>query len=381
MDKIRYIKEINKVRQLSPADKKKLARVEKKYGFRTNNYYLSLINWNDPDDPIRKIVIPDLGELNDFGELDASKEETNYVAPGCQHKYPHTVLLLCNEVCDGYCRFCFRKRIFMGESKEVSLDLTEGLKYIRKNKQITNVLLTGGDPLILSTQKLESIIRPLREIEHVRIIRIGTKIPAYNPYRIIDDPELPAMLSRYSRRDQRIYIMTHFNVPQELSDDAVLGIYILLKTGVVLCNQTPILRGINNNPRVLSELMRKLSFVGVAPYYFFQCRPTTGNMPFATSITESYQVMEEAKRDVSGLAKRARLVMSHESGKIEILAINRNQVYLKYHRARDYKDEGRVMIFHRDDEAYWLEDLVLATKKRHPVEEFGHRPTRALGPD
>lgn len=381
MDKIRYIKEINKVRQLSPADKKKLARVEKKYGFRTNNYYLSLINWNDPDDPIRKIVIPDLGELNDFGELDASKEETNYVAPGCQHKYPHTVLLLCNEVCDGYCRFCFRKRIFMGESKEVSLDLAEGLKYIRKNKQITNVLLTGGDPLILSTQKLESIIRPLREIEHVRIIRIGTKIPAYNPYRIIDDPELPAMLSRYSRRDQRIYIMTHFNVPQELSDDAVLGIYILLKTGVVLCNQTPILRGINNNPRVLSELMRKLSFVGVAPYYFFQCRPTTGNMPFATSITESYQVMEEAKRDVSGLAKRARLVMSHESGKIEILAINRNQVYLKYHRARDYKDEGRVMIFHRDDEAYWLEDLVLATKKRHPVEEFGHRPTRALGPD
>ncbi len=381
MARVHYIRDINKIEQLPEKDREALKEVTDRFKFRANDYYLSLIDWNNPDDPIRRIIIPQVSELDDFGELDASAEETNYVAPGCQHKYPHTALLLCNEVCGGYCRFCFRKRIFMDESDEIVNDLTEGIEYIRKNKQITNVLLTGGDPLLMSTPKLENIIRPLHEIEHISIIRIGTKMPAFNPYRIIDDPELSAMLARYSRRDRRVYIMTHFNVPQELTETAILAIYILLKTGIVLCNQTPILKGINDDPGLLADLMRKLSFVGVAPYYFFQGRPTTGNMPYATTLTQSYQAFEEAKKNVSGLAKRARLVMSHERGKIEIIGLTDQYIYLKFHRARDAEDEGKFMIFHRDDDAYWLDDLVPVEQTPHPVREFGHKPTHAFGPD
>ena len=381
MAKVHYIRDIDRIEQLSEDDRLSIGTVCEKYKFRTNDYYLSLIDWNNPDDLIRRIIIPNINELEDFGELDASDEESNYVAPGCQQKYPHTVLLLCNESCGGYCRFCFRKRLFMDENEEVENDISQGIKYIRHNKQVTNVLLTGGDPLLLSTRKLENIIRPLREIDHVSIIRIGTKMPAFNPYRILDDPELTEMLPRYSLPDNRIYIMTHFNVARELTETAVKGLYALIKSGVVLCNQSPLLKGINSDPEVLAELMRRLSFVGNTPYYFFQCRPTAGNMPFSLTITQAYHSFEEAKKKVSGLAKRARLVMSHETGKIEIVGLTDDHIYLKYHRARDIRDEGRFMIYHRDEDAYWLDDLVSVDQAPHPVRDFGHRPVHAMGPD
>lgn len=269
----------------------------------------------------------------------------------------------------------------MDENDEVVNDVSAGINYIRRHRQITNVLLTGGDPLLMSTNKLENVIRPLREIDHVSIIRIGSKMPAFNPHRILDDPKLPAMLSRYSLRNQRIYIMTHFNAPQEITETAILALYLLMKSGVVLCNQTPLLKGINSDPKVLSKLMNKLSFIGATPYYFFQCRPTTGNMPYSLTLTQAYLALEEAKREVSGLAKRARLVMSHETGKIEIVGLTDYYIYLKYHRARDYRDEGRFMVFHRDDDAYWLDDLVPVDQSPHPVREFGHKPIHAMGPD
>jgi len=338
--------------------------VADKYAFRANDYYLNLIDWSDPDDPIRRIIVPCTGELQAFGALDASDEETNYVAPGCQHKYPHTALLVCTQICGAFCRFCFRKRLFMDSNDEAVVNLDPGIDYIRKHTAITNVLLTGGDPLMLSTRRLESILRRLRTIPHVGIIRIGSKIPAFNPYRILDDPELIAALSRYSTREKRIYVMTHFNVPQEVTQVALRAVNRLLKAGVILANQTPLLRGINDRPETLAELIRTLSFAGVPPYYFFQCRPTEGNLPFALTMVEAYRLLESAKKKVSGLAKRARLVMSHASGKIELVGLTRTRMYLKYHRARNHEDEGRFLSFKRDDNAYWLDDLVPAD--HHP---------------
>lgn len=381
MSRAKYIHDIGKVEQLSKKERKALKSVEEKYRFRANDYYLSLIDWDDPDDPLRKIVIPDLSELDDFGDLDPSDEESNYVVPGLQHKYTYTALLLVNEVCGGYCRFCFRKRLFMNESDEVMNDIEPGLEYIRNNTQINNVLVTGGDPLLMSTKKLEKIIRPIRKIDHVTIIRIGTKMPAYNPYRIIDDPILPGVLSRYSTRRKRIYIMTHFNHPRELTDASCLALDMLIRSGTIVCNQTPILKGVNDDPATLRELMARLSSVGVTPYYFFQCRPTKGNMPFVLPLTEAYTIFEEAKRLVSGLSKRARLVMSHSSGKIEIVGLTDSQIYLKYHRARYPSDDSRFMIYHRDDNAYWLDDLAPVEEIPHPVADYGHRQAHVMGPE
>lgn len=381
MARVKYVRNIDKVEELNSRERHELGKVCDQFKFRANDYYLSLIDWDDPDDPIRRIIIPHVSELAEFGDLDASDEESNYVVPGCQHKYTSTALLMCNEVCGGYCRFCFRKRLFMDENDEVVNDISEGIEYIRDNELITNVLLTGGDPLVMSTAKLEKIIRPLRKIDHVNIIRIGTKIPAFNPYRIIDDPDLPNMLTRYSSRHKRIYIMTHFNHPRELTDDACLALDLLLRAGVVLCNQTPILKGINDSPEVLEQLMRGLSDIGVSPYYFFQCRPTVGNIPFVLTLARAFDIFEEAKRNVSGLAKRARLVMSHSLGKIELLGITDLHIYLKFHRSRYTTDKGRFLIFHRDDNAYWLDDLVPVEETPHPVARFGHKPARAIGPE
>lgn len=381
MGKVRYARSVDTLEQMPREERKQLRKVTEKYTFRANEYYLNLIDWSDPDDPIRNIIVPQLSELESFGDLDASGEESNYVAPGCQHKYQDTALLVCTEVCGAYCRFCFRKRLFMKNNEEAVIDVKPGLDYIRSKPQITNVLLTGGDPLFLSTRRLEKIIKPLREMPHVGIIRIGTKMPAFNPYRIIDDPELTAMLSRYSTREKRIYLVVHFNVPQEISDQAALGLDLLMKAGVILANQTPLLKGINLRPDILAELMRKLSYIGVPPYYFFQCRPTEGNLSFEPSLVESFRALEKAKKQVSGLARRARLAMSHESGKIEMVGLTKDHIYLRYHRARRQENDGRFMVYHRDDEAYWLDDLVPVEQTPHPVRAFGHRAAHAIGPE
>src|SRR5690606_32856344 len=131
-------------------------------------------------------------------KLDASNEAAVTVEKGVQHKYRDTALLLCNEVCGAYCRYCFRKRLFMDGNDEVSIDVSRGIEYIRQHPEINNVLLTGGDPLLMATRRLREILARLREIPHVKIIRIGTKMPAFNPWRVLDDPELLDAISTYS---------------------------------------------------------------------------------------------------------------------------------------------------------------------------------------
>ena len=358
MASVKYMKDISALDPIPEVQRSMLAQVAQRYPFRANDYYLSLIDWDDPADPIRRIVIPQAGELLPFGHLDASGEMDNYVVPGCQHKYRDTALLLVSEVCGGYCRFCFRKRLFMRDVREAASDPGPGIDYIRRRSEITNVLLSGGDPLLLSTTRLERILAALREIEHVGIIRIGTKMPVYNPMSITEDEKLLAVLARYSRPGKRIYVITHINHPRELTGQALQALDCLHRTGVVLANQTPILRGINADPRVLADLMQRLSFAGVPPYYFFQCRPTEGNKPFVLPIVQSYEVLRRAMSRVSGLARRARLIMSHARGKVEVQAVTETRIICRFHRARDPEDDGRIMIFDRDDRAYWFDELL-----------------------
>jgi lysine 2,3-aminomutase len=351
-----YITRIEKVPGLNRIRREKTHDVSKLFRFRANDYYLSLIDFTDPKDPIARIIIPDEQELQEWRGLDASHEDHYTKVPGLQHKYSSTAVLLTNNVCGGFCRFCFRKRLFLDENEEVISDLSEAYDYIRKHPSITNVLLSGGDPLMLSTRRLETIIRTLREIEHVQIIRIGSKIPAFNPSRISGDPDLLNLIRTYSTRDKRIYVMAHFNHPRELTDTAVEALDLLGSAGAVRVNQTPLIRGVNDDPDTLADLFRRLSFIGVPPYYVFQCRPVHGNFPYAVPVELTFDIFKEAKRFVSGLAKRAKLIMSHESGKIEIIGKSNGYIFFKYHQAVSQRDASRIVVFRSNPEAYWLED-------------------------
>ncbi|MEI7025388.1 KamA family radical SAM protein [Paenibacillus sp. y28] len=356
MPQPKYITDIGKITAIPSEERKQLMQITDKFVFRVNDYYLNLIHWDDPDDPIRKLVIPNKGELLEYGRWDASDEDTNYVVPGCQHKYRTTALLIVSEVCGAYCRYCFRKRLFRNDVKEAVPDMEPGLDYISRHKEISNVLLTGGDSLILGTPKIRAILERLRQLEHVNIIRFGSKLPVFNPMRIYEDEALLQTISEFSTAEKRIYIMAHINHPREITAEARRAFEALHQAGAVVVNQTPILKGINDDPAVLGELLDKLSTAGVTPYYFFINRPVAGNCDFVLPLEQAYRITEEAKALTSGLGKRIRLSMSHTSGKIEILAIEDGKAYLKYHQSRD-GDYGKFMVLDCPKTAAWFDDL------------------------
>ncbi|MCK9590976.1 MAG: KamA family radical SAM protein [Methanoregula sp.] len=350
------IYELDNLVGLRSKDRDAMETVTDTFPFRSNEYYLSLIDWKDGHDPLRRIVIPDPSELRGGGCLDPSCEKDFTRKPGLQHKYSQTGLLLLTDVCGGVCRFCFRKRLFMGNERETVRDVSEGIDYIREHKEITDVLLTGGDPLTLETSQIESILRQLREIDHVNIIRIGSKMLAYNPYRILNDPDLCSVLSRYSTPEKRIYLMAHFNHPRELTDVSIQAAHKLQMAGVLVVSQSPILSGINSEPEILTQLFRKLAFAGISPYYIFQCRPSIGNRFFQVPVEQSYEIIQKSWQACSGLAKRARFVMSHATGKIEIVGKTAGQVFMRYHQSADPANIGKFMVFRSNPVARWFDD-------------------------
>lgn len=373
---MKYLTKIEQLSQLSDVEKTEAKEVTNKFAFRCSEYYLSLIDWNDPNDPIRTVIIPRADELEEWGRLDPSDEESYCVIPGLEHKYHSTALLLVSNVCEGICRYCFRKRVFIHPQIEYLEDLPAALQYIKHHPEITNVLLTGGDPLILKPSKLEYIIRQLREIEHVRIIRIGTKVPAFNPYRIIEEPSLLEMISKYSTEQKRIYVMTHFIHPRELTEPAIKAVGLMQKAGAIIANQMPLIRGVNTNHEDMAKLLARLSFIGAVPYYIFQCRPAVGNKAYTVPIELGYEIVEQAKALVSGLAKRVRFVMSHSTGKVEIVGKTDDFVYFKYHRAANDADSGRFLVLASNPDAYWLDDYAEMVED-YPVD----LPYRSYGPE
>ena len=355
----KYLTRLEQIAELNPLEKQVLQPVVEQFAFRTNEYYQSLISWDDPQDPIRRIVMPQAGEMDEFGTWDASDEASYSPVRGLEHKYTDTALLLVNNVCGAYCRFCFRKRLFTDDNDEVVNDITEAANYIRHHPEITNVLLTGGDPLVLSTGKLEKVLRQLENIRQVHIIRIGSKMLAFNPFRVLNDPSLTDLLSNMIRAEKHIYLMAHFNHPRELTPVALEAARRLSAAGVTVVNQSPLIRGVNDDPGVLADLFERLTFNGIVPYYLFLCRPTIGNKEFSVPVEEAYALYQDARRSLSGLAKHARLCMSHKTGKIEVLAVTEGSTIFRYHRAADYAKIGRVMIFPNNPRAYWFDDYLV----------------------
>ncbi len=367
MTNVRFIRDVHEISQIPEEERARLARVQSKYLFLATDYYLNLIDWDEPNDALRRVVIPCEAETEEWGRDDPSNETSITVQPGIQHKYAHTVVLLASDSCAGQCRFCFRKRIFHRSRNEVTLHLPRALDYIRRHPEITSVLVTGGDAFMLSTSRIAEILEGLSNIQHVRSIRLGSKIPAYFPQRILDDPDLIGLMERHSTPYQRLYLMSQFNHPRELTDTARESIDVMLRAGVAVCNQTPVLYGINDDVEVLVELMNELVAAGAIPYYFFQCRPTTGNLPYVVPLTRTYFLIEQAKHRVTGLARRGRYTMSHERGKVEIVGVTPSHIYVRYHRAKDPAREGKFLVFQRDDEAYWYDDLLAQRRGRSVV--------------
>lgn len=338
-----------------------LDEVAELYAFRANDYYLGLIDWDDPDDPIRRLVVPHVGELRGGGELDPSDEAANTVARGVQHKYADTALVLAVDTCAAYCRYCFRKRLFMRHNEETAHDLEPALRYVARHPEITDVLLTGGDPLVLPTARLAPLVRRFAALPHVRTVRVGSKTPAFRPRRLLEDPELPELIADVTSRGTAFYLMAHFDHPRELTDEACDAIRLVRDAGGQAVNQCPIIRGVNDDPDVLAELFEAATELGMPQYYLFQGRPTEGNDPFAVPLVRAWRIFDAARRRCSGLSRRVRFCMSHASGKIEVLGVDAERIFLRYHRARNPADESRVMAARRDDRAAWFDDLDLLT--------------------
>ncbi|MBW1644503.1 MAG: KamA family radical SAM protein, partial [Deltaproteobacteria bacterium] len=313
---------------------KRLKRVIDVHPMSITRYYASLINKNDPNDPIREMIVPSTAELDLSGTYDTSGEKFNTVLTGVQHKYKQTALILSTNRCTAYCRFCFRKRLVGKPSHEIIEQFKEALKYVSDHEEITNVLISGGDPFILDTKIIKVFLDELADIDHLDFIRFGTRVPVVFPQRIIEDDVLVRMLSEYSEKQRQIFIVTHFNHPNELTAEAKTAVLTLRKAGLVINNQTVLFKGVNSNPETLSELMHKLLRMGINPYYVFQCRPVKRvKKHFQIPLVQAVEIVEKARSYLDGHGKRFRFIMSHKTGKIEIIGIIGDKIYLKYHQA------------------------------------------------
>jgi len=354
---ISTIKQLTKHAALALYEEEQLEQVVQIHPMRVSPYYLSLIDWNDPDDPIRKMAVPSVEELNLEGFYDTSGEAANTKMPGLQHKYAETALILATNRCAMYCRHCFRKRLVGLPSEEIVKRFGEAAEYIEKHKEINNVLISGGDPLVLKNEILEKFLDVLEKIEHLRFIRIGSRVPVTLPARL-SDPKILALFKKHSKSDKRLYVVTHFNHPREITPQSTKAVSNLLKAGVLLSNQTVLLRGVNDNPDTLATLMNRLVGIGVAPYYVFQCRPVKRvKHHFQIPICEGVRIVEKAKENCNGHSKRFKYIMAHVTGKIEILGIMDDEIYFKYHQAKNRENLGRMFKRRVDEKAGWLDDF------------------------
>jgi lysine 2,3-aminomutase len=261
-------------------------------------YYLSLIDPHDPYDPIRQQAIPTIHELKKYpGELkDPLHEDVDSPVPGLTHRYPDRVLFLVTENCSMYCRHCTRRR-FAGHHDKAppKSQIDNAIAYIRENSQIRDVLLSGGDAMLISDNLLEQILIQLKEIPHVEIIRLGSRSPVVMPQRIT--PELCEMLKKY----HPIWFNTHFNHPNEITKESTRACAMLADAGIPLGNQSVLLRGVNDCIHIMRNLVHELVKIRVRPYYIYQCDLSIGLGHFRTSVAQGIEIIEGLRGHTSGL--------------------------------------------------------------------------------
>ena len=344
--------------ELTPELEQQLQEIVAIHPMRITQYYMSLIDKHDPNDPIRKMAVPSEEELNLFGSYDPSGERENTKMPGLQHKYAQTALILATNRCATYCRYCFRKRLVGLPTEEILQRFNDAVKYIENHEEINNVLISGGDPFVLSTGVIREFLETLSNIPHLDFIRFGTRVPVTFPDRIIEDDELVTLLENNSQENRRIYVVTQFNHPREITQKATDAVSRLIRSGVILDNQTVLLKAVNDDPETLAELQNKLVSIGVNPYYVFQCRPVKRvKNNFQVPLYKGYEIVDRAKKKLNGHSKRFKYIMSHQTGKIEIVGVMADYIYFKYHQARATEDIGKFFKRKINKTAGWLDEL------------------------
>lgn len=283
---------------LSEAEVDNIERVGQRYRWAVSPYYLSLMDPDDPEDPIRKQGVPAIAELEDtIGEPDPMGEEFTSPVPFITRRYPDRLIINVTNQCGMYCRHCQRRRnigeVDTGTPKQ---DLLNAINYVRRHEEIRDVLLTGGDALMLSDEKIDWILGELRKIPHVEIIRLGTRTLVTLPQRITTN--LCNILSKH----HPIYLNTQFNHPKEITEDASRAADLLTKAGVPLGNQAVLLNGINNDKHIMKKLNHELLKIRVRPYYIFHAKHVIGTTHFNTRVEDGLEIMEHLRGYTSGLA-------------------------------------------------------------------------------
>lgn len=298
-NRLTRLHQLEKVLKLTPEERQNFLDAEAQFRVSITPYYASLMDPEDPSCPIRKQAIPQAGELqiHDFELEDPLAEEAHMPVPGITHRYPDRVLFYVIHHCPVYCRHCTRKRKVSNPSTAAARkQIEEGIRYIRETPQVRDVLISGGDPLSLSDKRLDEILTRVLEIDHVDIVRIGTRNPVTLPQRIT--PELAKILSRH----RPIFLHTHFNHPAECTEEAGRALNLLADAGCVLNNQMVLLRGVNDNPDTVRDVNLWLLRHRCQPYYLFQCDMAQGITHFRTPISKGLEIVEALRGRNSGMA-------------------------------------------------------------------------------
>ena len=273
-----------------------LAAAERAFPVRINAYYASLIK-EGADDPIGRQVIPSSAELSDpTGTADPLSEVADSPVPNLVHRYPDRVLFLVTYQCAVYCRFCTRRRAVGRAAAPTDEDIRKGVEYIRARTEIRDVIVSGGDPFLLSDERLGRILGWLRGIPHVEILRVDTRVPCVLPGRVTEE------LCRELAKHHPLFVNTHFNHPREVTPQARAACERLVDHGIPVGNQTVLLRGVNEDPAVVKELMQKLLAMRVRPYYLYQCDPVAGADHFRTGVDAGLRIMAALRGHTSGMA-------------------------------------------------------------------------------
>lgn len=262
-------------------------------------HYFNLMDRTDPDCPIRRQVIPRIEEtLDDPGEMtDPCGEDSHMPVPGLVHRYPDRVLFLVTDRCASYCRYCTRSRVVSGVGEQtLHMEHEAAFRYLEKHTEIRDVLLSGGDPLLLSDAKLDGILTRLRSIKHIEFLRIGSRIPIFLPQRIT--PELCAMLQKH----HPLFLSIHTNHPRELTTEVREGLERLANHGIPLGNQSVLLRHVNDDPAIMKSLVHKLLMCRVRPYYLYQCDLIKGSAHLRASVSKGLEIIESLRGHTTGYA-------------------------------------------------------------------------------
>jgi lysine 2,3-aminomutase len=317
---VRSVRQLRDLLSFTPEELEAIGSLEAEYKLAIPPHYFSLIDPDDPNDPIRlQSVTSPLEARNESGyELeDPLEEDKDAPVPGLTHRYPDRALLVTTHVCTMYCRFCTRKRATMvrGGWDAVSRNDERMVEYVRDHPDVRDVIVSGGDPLTLPPTKLRFFLENLASIPHVDVIRIGTRVPVTLPQKLYDRSLIDLLASA-----EKVWIQTHFNHPREITPEAARVCKALLRAGMPVNNHTVLLKGVNDDLATMRSLMRALLRIKVRPYYLFHCDPVIGAGHFRTSVWKGLEIMEGLRGHLSGLGIPTYVVDSpHGGGKIPLM--------------------------------------------------------------